>query len=113
LLLHAGGSGGPVLAHCRHDLDLSVPAVLLNHMSSHTEATHAHGGPAVYTRNLVALLILTSITVGAAFIDFGQGNVVIALTIATIKAILVALFFMHLRWEKSVNAIICLAGFLF
>jgi cytochrome c oxidase subunit 4 len=82
-------------------------------MSSHTETTHAHGGPAVYTRNLVALLILTTITVGAAYVDFGNGNIVIALSIATIKAILVALFFMHLRWEKSVNAIICVAGFLF
>ena len=82
-------------------------------MSSHTEATHAHGGPVVYTRNLVALLILTTITVGAAYVDFGPGNVVIALSIATVKAILVALFFMHLRWDKSVNTIICLAGFLF
>ena len=82
-------------------------------MSSHTETTHAHGGPAVYTRNLVALLILTTITVGAAYVDFGNGNIVIALGIASVKAILVALFFMHLRWEKPVNAIICLAGFLF
>ena len=37
----------------------------------------------------------------------------IALFIATIKATLVALFFMHLRWEKPVNAIIAVAGFLF
>jgi cytochrome c oxidase subunit 4 len=29
------------------------------------------------------------------------------------KAILVALFFMHLRWDKSVNAIIAVSGFLF
>ena len=82
-------------------------------MSSHTDSTHAHGGPTVYTRNLVALLILTAITVGAAFIDFGSGNVVIALSIASVKAVLVALFFMHLRWDKPVNAIICMAGFLF
>jgi cytochrome c oxidase subunit 4 len=88
-------------------------------MSSHTESTHAHagehehGGPATYTRNLLALLMLTAITVGAAYINFGSGNVVIALTIATIKATLVALFFMHLRWEKPVNAIIGMAGFLF
>ena len=42
-----------------------------------------------------------------------SGNVVIALFIATIKASLVALFFMHLRWDKPVNAVIALAGFLF
>ena len=59
------------------------------------------------------MLILTVITVGAAYIDFGSGNVVIALFIATIKATLVALFFMHLRWEKPMNALIAMAGFLF
>ncbi|MEP6961441.1 MAG: cytochrome C oxidase subunit IV family protein [Acidobacteriota bacterium] len=81
-------------------------------MSAHTE-THQHGGPAVYTANLICLLVLTAITVGASRINFGTANVVIALTIATIKAILVGLFFMHLRWDKPVNAIIMMAGFLF
>ena len=61
----------------------------------------------------MALLILTALTVGAAYIDLGSGNVVVALIIATIKASLVALFFMHLRWEKPVNGIIAMAGFLF
>jgi cytochrome c oxidase subunit 4 len=89
-------------------------------MSTHTETTHAHaagheehGGPKLYTAILIALLILTGITVGAAYIDLGSGNVVVALIIATIKASLVALFFMHLRWEKPVNSIIAVAGFLF
>ena len=88
-------------------------------MSTHTEPTHAHaethdhGGTAIYAKTLIALLILTAITVVAAGIDFGSGNVVIALTIATIKASLVVLFFMHLRWDKPVNAIIAMAGFLF
>ena len=85
-------------------------------MSSHTEhkAHHAHhGGPAIYTANLIALLILTGITVGASYINFGSANVVIALAIASLKAILVALFFMHLVWDKPVNAIIAVAGCLF
>lgn len=82
-------------------------------MSAHEQ--HHHGGPAIYTANLVGLLILTGITVGASYINFGSSsaNVTIALTIATFKAILVGLFFMHLRWDKSVNAIIGLSGFLF
>ncbi len=50
---------------------------------------------------------------GASYIDFGAGNVVIALFIATIKASLVALFFMHLKDDKPVNGIIAVAGFLF
>ncbi|HLH42725.1 MAG TPA: cytochrome C oxidase subunit IV family protein [Bryobacteraceae bacterium] len=74
---------------------------------------HEHGGTGVYAKTLIALLILTAITVAAASFDFGQGNVVIALFIATIKASLVVLFFMHLRWDKPVNAIIAMAGFLF
>jgi len=85
-------------------------------MSSHepTEhAEHSHGGAAVYVKTLLALLFLTVVTVGASYIDFGSGNVVIALFIASIKAILVAMFFMHLRYEKAVNGIIACAGFLF
>lgn len=81
---------------------------------SHGEQHH-HGGPAIYTANLVALLILTGITVGASYINFGTStaNIAIALSIASVKAILVALFFMHLKWDKPVNAIAAVAGFLF
>jgi len=83
-------------------------------MSQHSSThEHAHGGTSLYVRTLITLLILTAITVGASYIDFGQGNVVIALFIATIKATIVALFFMHLRYDKPVNAVIACAGFLF
>jgi cytochrome c oxidase subunit IV len=71
---------------------------------------HSAGG---YVKVLVALLILTALTVAASYVDFGSGNVVIALFIASIKAMLVALFFMHLRYDKPVNAVIACAGFLF
>jgi len=90
-------------------------------MSTHTETTHTfhdaeaheHGGPSVYAKTLVALLILTGVTIGASYIDLGSGNVVVALIIATIKASLVVLFFMHLRWDKPVYGIVAMAGFLF
>jgi cytochrome c oxidase subunit IV len=83
-------------------------------MSSHTEhALDPKAEAKTYTLTLVSLLILTAITVGASYIQFGSLNVVIALTIATIKATLVALFFMHLRHDKPVNAVIACAGFLF
>jgi cytochrome c oxidase subunit 4 len=83
-------------------------------MSSHKEHTHEHEhGAGLYVKTLLALLVLTVITVGASYIDFGSGNIVIALFIATIKASIVALFFMHLKDEKPVNGIIALAGFLF
>ncbi|MDZ4798126.1 MAG: cytochrome C oxidase subunit IV family protein [Bryobacteraceae bacterium] len=79
---------------------------------AHTHAAnddgHEHGGPKVYAAVLAALLLLTVITVGASYIDFGGGmtNVVIAMFIASIKGSLVALFFMHLRWDKPMSAIV-------
>ena len=82
-------------------------------MSEHTQNPAAEA--ATYLKTLIALLILTGITVGASYIHFGSGaaNVVVALTIATIKATLVALFFMHLLHDKKVNALIAAAGFIF
>ena len=82
-------------------------------MSTHTESHTHHGGPKIYTANLFALLFLTIITVAAASFNFGSANVVIALAIASVKAILVGLFFMHLIWDKPVNTIVIVAGFLF
>jgi cytochrome c oxidase subunit 4 len=79
----------------------------------HHEDEHAAGAGKVYLRTLIALFCLTGLTVGAAYIDFGAGNVVIALTIATVKALIVAMIFMHLRYEKPVNAVIAGAGFMF
>ena len=75
---------------------------------------HAHPitSPKVYAVVLAALLALTVVTVTAAGIDFGPYNTVIALVIATIKASLVALFFMHLRYDKF-DAVVFLGGVLF
>jgi len=51
---------------------------------------------------LVALLLLTCITVGVSYIDLGKLNVWISLLIASSKATLVILFFMHLKYESRV-----------
>lgn len=50
------------------------------------------------------LLVLTGVTWGVSYINLGMGNVTVALLIASAKAALVALFFMHLRHE---NRLIC------
>jgi cytochrome c oxidase subunit 4 len=63
-----------------------------------------------YAKVLATLLALTVITVLAAGFSFGPWNVVIALGIATVKASLVALFFMHLRHDKPMSAIIFVTG---
>jgi cytochrome c oxidase subunit 4 len=57
-----------------------------------------------------ALVALTAATVAATWIDLGSGNLWIAMGIATAKAALVALYFMHLRYDRPLHALIFLIG---
>jgi cytochrome c oxidase subunit IV len=61
----------------------------------------------------LALMILTVVTAKVAFIDLGALNTVVALVIATFKATLVVLFFMHVKYtsEKMTKAVILSAVF--
>ena len=61
----------------------------------------------------VALLLLTVVTVGAVYVEAGDLNVWIALGIAVVKAALVALYFMHLRWDSPFNGMILITSLLF
>ena len=60
-----------------------------------------------------ALLVLTVITVWVASYDFGNVNIWVALSIAAIKGSLVALFFMHLRYDRPFNGIVLVASLAF
>ena len=60
-----------------------------------------------------SLLILTALTTGVAFVDLGEWNTVVALIIACIKASLVLLFFMHLRWSDHLNRVAWCSALLF
>ena len=51
----------------------------------------------IYWRNCAALMLLLAVTWIIGYINLGMFNVVIALAIAIIKALLVALFFMHIK----------------
>ncbi|WP_146599880.1 cytochrome C oxidase subunit IV family protein [Novipirellula aureliae] len=59
------------------------------------------------------LVFLTIVTVAQASFDFGSIDVAIVMGIATIKAIIVALFFMHLLYDKPFNLAIFLSAFVF
>jgi len=48
-----------------------------------------------------ALVVLTAVTVAVSYVHLGMMNVVVALLVASVKASLVALFFMHLRYESK------------
>jgi len=63
---------------------------------------------------LAALLVLTIATVSVTSIDLGaQGNLIVAMIIATIKAALVCTFFMHLLWDKKFHTVLFLTSVLF
>ena len=65
--------------------------------------------PKVYAVIFGSLMLGTYITVRAAFVDLGRMNIVIALGIATIKATLVVLYFMHARYspKRTQLVIVC------
>jgi cytochrome c oxidase subunit 4 len=60
----------------------------------------------------IALLLLTALTTGVAYIDLGPFSVVVALTIAVCKMLLVALFFMHVRHSAKLTKLVVLGGLL-
>jgi cytochrome c oxidase subunit 4 len=67
----------------------------------------------VYFTVFAALLGLTALTTGMAFVDLGRvGNISLALTIAIIKAVLVMLYFMHLRYSSRLTVVFAGAGML-
>ena len=65
-----------------------------------------------YYTIFATLIGLTALTVGAAFIDMGHHlNDVVALAIAVTKAMLVVLYFMHLRYSTKLTWIVIGGGF--
>ena len=66
-----------------------------------------------YLSIFAALMVLSAITVGAAFINLGSFNPVVALAIAVIKATLVILFFMHVKYSSRLTKITVVMSFFF
>ena len=63
-----------------------------------------------YINVFIALLVLTALTVGVAFIDLGPFNNFMALAIAGTKAILVVLIFMHVRESSALTWVVVGGG---
>jgi cytochrome c oxidase subunit 4 len=64
-----------------------------------------------YILIFVILLVLTATTVGAAFVNLGPLNPILVLAIATTKALLVVLFFMHVKGtSERMTKVVILAG---
>ena len=74
-------------------------------------AQHHIVTPLQYTYVFATLLLFTGITVGAAYVDLGWANPVIALGIACFKAVIVILFFMHVKYQSNLIKMTVGAGF--
>ena len=78
------------------------------------EEHYAHVVPLPVLATVFAILLLmTALTVTAAGHDLGSWNLIIALGIATFKAALVVLFFMHLRYDNPFYAVVFITALLF
>lgn len=58
-----------------------------------------------------ALIVGTALTVLVAFYDLGALNNIVMLLIASVKALLVILFFMHVRWSTRLTWVVAASGF--
>ena len=71
----------------------------------------AHSAVRLYVVVFAALLVLTVATVTVSYVDLGPASVVVALAIAFTKAVLVVLFFMHLRESSGLTWVVAGGGF--
>lgn len=66
--------------------------------------------PRVYYLIFLSLMALTGITVAVAFVDLKVMNSVVALSIAVLKATLVVLFFMHVKYATRLTWVVAASG---
>jgi cytochrome c oxidase subunit 4 len=66
--------------------------------------------PKVYVRTCIALLALLALTWLIAYVDLGPFNLIVALAVAIAKAIVIALFFMHIKGSSRLLPLAAVAG---
>ncbi len=67
----------------------------------------------LYLTIFLALMVLTTVTVFAAFVDLGQFNFVVAMVIAAFKATLVIWYFMHVKYASKLTKLTVATGLFF
>jgi len=83
-------------------------------LSAHDEHEIAHVMPLPMLFGVfAALMVLTFLTVAATWVDLGWFNLPVAMAIATVKATLVALYFMHLRYDAPFSGLAFLVALVF
>lgn len=82
--------------------------------TAHSDEHHSHAVPLRTLAGVfAALIVLTVITVAVAYVDLGELNLFVALSIAVVKGALVALYFMHLRWDSPFNGAVLIVALAF
>ena len=66
-----------------------------------------------YVLVFLALMVGTALTTAAAFVDLGPFNGIVALVIAMTKAVLVLLFFMHIKYSSKMTRVTVISAFVF
>lgn len=99
---------------------------MTSHAAPHSPAAHDHGhghgelhdslghhvmDPKTLIAVFLCLIFLTFITVFVTRFDLGPLNIAVAMGVATVKALLVMLWFMHLKYDKPFNLMIFFASF--
>ena len=79
-------------------------------MSEQNEHAHHIVSPKVYVVVFLALLAGTTLTVAASYAELGIFNPIIALGIAVAKAVLVVLFFMHVKYSSKLTMLTVFSG---
>ena len=80
-------------------------------MSDQNGSTHIDS-VGTYVKVLVALLVATGVTTAVSRVDLGPFSTVVALAIACGKMLLVALFFMHIRYSTKLTRLVVTGGLL-
>jgi cytochrome c oxidase subunit 4 len=99
---------GPLLALRRHHLGISVSSALSGGSKLMTEEHIVE--KKTYYSVFAALMALLITTIGVAYIHLGELNIIVALSIAFIKAALIALYFMHIRYSSRLLWVFAGAG---
>ena len=84
----------------------------------HGNDVHHHGVSHVVPVKVLlgvwlALMVGTVVTVAVTYLDLGRASIYVALAIALVKATLVAVYFMHLRYDKPFNALVFVGCLIF
>jgi cytochrome c oxidase subunit 4 len=67
----------------------------------------------MYVGIFLTLMVLTAVTIAVAYVNLGQFNKVVALAIASFKATLVVLYFMHVKYASRLTKLIIVTGLFF